>query len=54
MVIEEPDKSNIVIERRLGSGTGDVLLKTADGRWWQKYYGGHVATGNEVKNLKDT
>ena len=52
MVIEEPDKSNMVIEKRW-IGTGECQYKTADGRWWNPYYGGCIPTGCEVKELKE-
>ena len=42
----------IVIHRKLGRGTGDVLYQTVDGRWWKEWRGEQVGTGEEVKQLQ--
>jgi len=40
-----------VIRTKLGNSTGEVLYQTTDGRWWKKYDGGDVGTGDEVVML---
>ena len=41
-----------VIRTRLGRGTGDEFHQTADGRWWEKWRGQPIGTGEEIKPLR--
>ncbi len=37
-----------IIREKMGRGTGDRLLQTEDGRWWERW-DGVVKTGEEIR-----
>ncbi len=45
------DSGNVIVNEQDGPGTGDRLYRTADRRWWVKYEGQEIGTGDEVRQL---
>ena len=43
--------NNSIIRQEYGPGTGDERFQTADGKWWVKYEGQEIGTGDEVRQL---
>ena len=51
-MVGDEDYSNVIVCRKLGMQTGDVLYQTADGRWWGKWKGCDIKTGEEIKKIR--
>jgi hypothetical protein len=46
------ESAYVIVRKKLGSGTGDIFYQTIDGRWWEKYRGQRLQTGEEIRKLK--
>ena len=45
-------RNNIVVRTELGEGTSDMRYQTTDGRWWKRWEGEDVGTGDEIRELR--
>jgi len=46
------EETNIIIKTQLGKYTGDIIYQTADGRYWKKWRGETLHTGEEIKKIR--
>ena len=45
-------RNDIIVRTELGEGTGDMRYQTSDGKWWKKWEGELVGTGDEIRELR--
>ena len=44
-------RTDIIVKTELGEGTGDMRYQTNDGKWWTKWHGEDIGTGDEIREL---
>ncbi len=45
-------RNDVIVRTELGEGTGDMRYQTNDGKWWKKWEGEDIRTGDEIRQLR--